>query len=743
MARRRAPATPEETITSPRVFTRDKGMRLWQELARSLRGSRTRMADAEDVELGRVKVVPPKHLTKNDANIKYLVPALPQRKSLVLNATNMVAENPAKINRQRPPKGGPTTEARAEETETALNALLDELFPHDEASGRVVQHGTFYMVAMLAEDVWDAGPGYSDFLTEAEWKNLPKKEQATYRKAPAPDDARDTYSRPQAQYWRDRDGRGIEDAEYGRRDPKQTRKAFEDALRDYRAQHPPFDIRCYSAFDCVHAEDARGLQVLVVRQLMTESEIIEGGYRGDWLKTQDGRDRLLCPTGFDRRLWGKGAHVYVYQFFLWIDSDPHYAVMIGGQETDRVTDDGDRVEAIVNLRDRWGFSRLPCGVYLGPHLQTDNPDDRPVPFMGPIGDMLVAFEGSLGAKNITAWRRGVSKYTTTPEAHVPVAAYFDATSSTLKQIDLDEDADIVTTYGPIGHLAPQEHSSDSRYVDQLYLSLIQDATPSSAASGGGDGAESGRQVALLHTYAQSANGQSREGLRKARQDAASFLLEWACCYMRVNEIPEIPIYANVEVEPQEGNDAEAKKTVLVRLREDWIGANYKVTAEYLPAPNPVLIEQEVSLYEKGVGSFEDVQRARGKTNPLRERIKSVNDLYWRSERGQMELAAIDARQRGDVERAKAYEAWLAKQAAPLAVGPDGKPIEYGPSAALDDMFQQPPQGGGGPTTAQAQLAGTIGAGRGAETQDMAATMGAPAGAGMASPNGAAPGMGMG
>jgi hypothetical protein len=227
-----------------------------------------------------------------------------------------------------------------------------------------------------------------------------------------------------------------------------------------------------------------------------------------------------------------------------------------------------------------------------------------------------------------------------------------------------------------------------------------------------------------------------EGLRQAVEDSASFLLEWACCFMRTKEITEIPIYANVEVEPQEGEASGGSQAVVVRLREDWVGRNYKATAKYLPPPNPVLIDQEVSLYEKGVGSFEDVQTARGKTNPLRERIKAINDAHWRSEQGLAELAAIDARARGDIERAKQMEALIAQKAVPLTIGPDGKPTQVGPSSAMDEQFQG---GSGGPTSAQAARAGVIGAGRGPEMQDLAAAAAAPNGAGGAP----APGMRMG
>jgi len=361
-----------------------------------------------------------------------------------------------------------------------------------------------------------------------------------------------------------------------------------------------------------------------------------------------------------------------------------------------------------------------------------------VPFMTPIGDAIVALEGLLGSVNITAWRRGTSKIGVVPAENVPPAAYLDADDQ-LKAVDIDPEADVVTLYGPVQSIAPIEHSGDTRWVVEQLGASVADATPSSAAFGG-EGSNSGHEAALLHTYAMSAQSMTREGLRQAYQDAAEMLLEWACCFMRTKDLDEIPYYADVDADPQDGTASSNQQTIMVRLKEAWIGQNYKVTAKYPPAPNPIVIQQVAQLAQMGFATFDDVQEARGKTNSIRERVRIINDKYWLSERGQAELSAIDARRRGDVEQAQQIEAMLAGHAAPLAIGPDGKPTQVGPSAAQDPMFGPPgaaggPGGPGGPTAAQSALAGTVGAGRAAMNQDLLATAGAPAPAGVLPPNG--------
>ena len=101
----------------PGNFTQAAAVEFWRTASKRLAGSRTRIAEAEDVTLGRVQLVPPKHLTAQSPEIGRLVPRLAQRRSLVLNMTNTVAETRPVIERKRPPKGGATTEARAEEIE--------------------------------------------------------------------------------------------------------------------------------------------------------------------------------------------------------------------------------------------------------------------------------------------------------------------------------------------------------------------------------------------------------------------------------------------------------------------------------------------------------------------------------------------------------------------------------------------------------------------------------------------------
>ena len=745
---RRNPTSDGTEPIVPGNFTQAAAIELWRSASRRLAGSRARIIDAEDVTLGRIQLAPPKHLTQQNPDIDRLIPRLAQRRSLVLNMTNTVAETRPVIERKRPPKGGATTEARSEETETALNALLIDLFPWDQAAGKSVQQAEYAIVTLLAQDLWDSRPNYTDVLTAEQWAKLPKAEQKTYRAAEKDDsgsDSETSYSRPKKVYWRDESGRGIEDDAYSRRNAQKTRQSYEDVLQDHLAQHAPFSMRCYSAADCAPVFDANGLYSLCVRQLMEPEDLLSRGYRWDGLvESEDGSSpRVLIPHGVDATIWGSGGKVYLYQFYLWLPNDaqngrmdPNVAYLVGGQQT-YVIEDDEQVPAITNLRETWGFSRLPCGYYYGAHLATDDPNDKGVPYMTPIGDAIVALEGLVGAVNITAWRRGTSKIGVVPAENVPPAAYLDSDDQ-LKAVDIDPEADVVTLYGPVQSIAPIEHSGDTRWVVEQLASSVADATPSSAAFGG-EGSNSGHEAALLHTYAMSAQSMTREGLRMAYQDAAEMLLEWACCFMRTKDLDEVPYYADVEADPQDGTASNNQQTIMVRLKEAWIGQNYKVTAKYPPAPNPVVIQQVAQLAQMGYASFDDIMEARGKTNSIRERVRIINDKYWMSDRGQAELSAIDARRRGDIQQAQQIEATLAGHAAPLAIGPDGKPTQVGPSAAQDPMFGPPgaaQQGGpGGPTAAQSALGGTVGAGRAAMNQDMLATAGAPAPAGVLPPNG--------
>lgn len=719
-------------IVDVQSFTAAQGVQLWKETSKLVASGRDRMRECEEITLGRLKLVPAKHLKRTNQDVDRLVPTLPQRKTLVLNMTNTFASNRATVTRQRPPRGGSTSDMRAEETETALNTLLLDLFPHTRCAGLAVQQANYLVVTLLAEDLWDACPEYEEEIDEIALESLKATDKKTYRK-----DGDGKYRRPKQEYWRDNEDRGIESDEYGRRSPQKTKAAYDEAREDFLASHPPFSIRVYNAFDFAPIRDAEGLKGAVVRQLMEPSQLLRKGYQSKHLE-EAAEGKVLIPVGVDSEIWGTNGKVYLYHFYQWIDGDPCVSYLIGGQETYQLGADGESLEpATINLREKWGFTRLPISDCYGLYLETASLGDRPVPLMDPLGPALVAMEGALGAANILAWRAGNSKYTVQPAPNVPTSAYIERDSGNLKQIDTNQDGDMITVYGPVGTLAPLERSAQSLQVAEMYGNAVREAAPSGAAFGG-DGSSSGREASLLRNYMQSANDMIPEGLRLATEEAASYLLEWACCFMRTKDIPVIPIYTSEEADPKDGDDSQDERTVVVRLNEKWIGKNYKVKAEIPPIPNPIMIQQEVSLADGGYGSFEDVQKARGKKNVMRERVKILNDLHWKSERGQAELAAIDAKQRGDMEKARSYKAFLAKQAVALEMDPHGQVVSYGPSAALDPMFSGAKSTGGGPTSAQAALAGTIGAGRGAEMGDLAAVAGQ---GGIGTPTNAAPGMG--
>src|SRR5215475_6966656 len=111
------------TVITQDGFSDVQGLELWRQASRRLEGSRNRMLEAQDISLGNIQLKPPKHLTKHDKSLAWLIPLLPLRKQLVLNMTNTIRSDWPIISRQRPPKGGTTAEQRSQETATALNAL--------------------------------------------------------------------------------------------------------------------------------------------------------------------------------------------------------------------------------------------------------------------------------------------------------------------------------------------------------------------------------------------------------------------------------------------------------------------------------------------------------------------------------------------------------------------------------------------------------------------------------------------
>ena len=324
-------------------------------------------------------------------------------------------------------------------------------------------------------DLWDSRPTYTDILTAEQWAKLPKAEQKTYRAAEKDDggkeydgESKTEYSRPKKVYWRDESGRGIEDDNYSRRNAQKTRASYEDVLADHLAQHAPFAMRCYAAADCAPVFDADGLYALCVRQLMEPDDLLSRGYRWDGLLEDQasGQTKVLIPHGADAAIWGDGGKVYLYQFYP-LAGEPGTserthgpARRVPGRRPGQtyLLEEDEQVPAITNLRETWGFSRLPCGYYYGAHLQTDDRDDMGVPYADPDRRRHRRLRGPTGRRQSTSRprrRKDQGKIGVVPAENVPVAAYLVDSEDQLKPLDIDQDSDVVTLYGP-----DPEHRAD-------------------------------------------------------------------------------------------------------------------------------------------------------------------------------------------------------------------------------------------------------------------------------------------
>lgn len=431
---RSSTASPAAAPLTEEGFDHQVGLRLWRDAMARVQGSRDRILECEDFVMGDLSLEPAGALAR-DPNWESLVYTSPQRKELLINMINALAEVEP-IFEKTAPNDNKTTVERNEQTEACLEALRKELIDWPQMIGRGTAQAEYATITMLHENHWEALPEFEDLpLSPSEWAKLTRSEKSTYR--PRGSGSSTVYVRPRRTYWRDGEGRPAEHPEYsGRRSGRKTKAAWQRDIEDAMAAKPPFLVRIISPLDCApvfttQIDGKRRLAALMVRTLMEEDALLEMNF--NWNRSgKDGRP-LMIPRGFSRtNAVGSNGKLWFYEFYVRIKGDPCVAYMVGGQETWREYADGATEPAIINLKREWGFTRLPITYPYGLNLPFDDPDDRGVPYMEPVKSALMGFEALITSMQYTAYRRGTSKIAIRPDPQVPAAAYLTPAGDALK-----------------------------------------------------------------------------------------------------------------------------------------------------------------------------------------------------------------------------------------------------------------------------------------------------------------------
>jgi hypothetical protein len=86
---------------------------------------------------------------------------------------------------------------------------------------------------------------------------------------------------------------------------------------------------------------------------------------------------------------------------------------------------------------------------------------------------------------------------------------------------------------------------------------------------------------------------------------------------------------------------------LIEFKRDWLNGSFEVSAFYPSEANPVEVSLAEQAWVNGSGTWEDLQKAKGKNDSESERLKVAEDDFWKSDYGKALLNLTVAQKRRD------------------------------------------------------------------------------------------------
>lgn len=668
--------------------------------------SRLKILTCQNVSRGLTKYdVPLDWFTdqkEKDELSQWLTHVMPERINLPLNLTNTMSKIDPKLTRT-PLGSTETAKTDADDFEAWANSDAKNGIPRDAIRGRLIQDGEVGLIVQ---------PRMSGFETTPEYMESYEKNGTTLK-------------RGKKVYDRDEDDKPPESKEYKGRNEGKSRKAWEE----HRARHlaEPENsssiTRLIPALDCapimVRGTGARAWEcrALVVRSLLDEEELIEQGYEWEGMG-----NRLLIPREFGvNNPYGQGGQIYLYEVWAMMKKMvggrpkmvPTVTYCVGGTETIK-HDNGHDKAPTIDFHEKYGLDKPLWHYVYGLHLEED-PAYRGIPFLWPLVPTMLNHEGLMTAIQAAERDNAFAGHVTVPDEKMPKESWLQGTMNNVKLriFRKPKPGTIAVQVGPVEPFKKQSVGEGAyRTLDLLRQTLIMN-TPDDAQYGGGQGgSQSGHQLVVGHELLTTAKRQIRQGEGDALEWAEGRRVMIACA---LKERDNLDSYVFLEDEETMPDGKTNKITAAVPLNERWVSGNYKLTAEFPQEGALADISLAMDLSDRGYGTDEDVDKARGIDNTILQRVKRANYQWIKSPEGAMELQARAAQYRGDAAKQKL-----------LALINAGRSTQNGiPSVALEDGGSAPagaapgtPPVPGGPTNVgnpvessmNAAIAGAVGQG---------------------------------
>ena len=535
----------------------------------------------------------------------------------------------------------------AEECENYFEEWRKENVPHPTFIEKGAEDGEYGVVVLPTAADMEGCPDFYDRLDALAWEALDDEQKAEYQ--PDDGDARGRYVRmrdgkkaPNPAYDRDKSGKPRQpDQQDFERDDDKSREAHEQAVQRYLLQQEQggVTVRVIPALDCapfLTRGTKRGrwkLHALIERTLYYPEELIEQGYGWDGMG-----DRLLVPQGFDAaRNTGQQGMFYIYTLYL-VHTDqktrkrhPVIIYSVGGKPTyfskpgkgQRNLDGG---AAMIDLYEQYGLEGPFWSYHGGMHTSDDDAEYYYEPYLWPFAETILAIEGMSTSLNAATAVSAFTGYFHRPDAALVGAegvdpeALIDADTGELRKPRMPDAGEIETVTGEVFPATPASVGADAWRVVQSELQSLRDNTMLERPSGGG---ASGHAQVVAETLAQTAKRHIREDALEATRFCGEAAMKIFAALSRTYGV-DWPIQTT-QKRPV-GSELRTSTKILT-FKRDWVGdGEYKLTATYPEEGNLAAVEQEASLAERGFGSFEDVQKARGKSDAESEWAKV---LKWK------------------------------------------------------------------------------------------------------------------
>lgn len=613
-----------------------------------------------------------------------------------------------------------------------LNELKKRLFPFKATSGKGVEDGEYSFVVVPDAATLDGHPLYCDTITAARYKMLKpaeKKQYKPYGTAKEPrryvkldgtwSDGKDKEAR-NPEFDRDEHGRRRDDRYYtapkdGRkpepfkRDEDRSAAAFDEAQRRYRAAHLPIAAMVLPALDVapilVRSKDDTEwtLVSMVTRTRLKREEAIKQGYTWKGMG-----DRLLVPQGRDGKSGQPGMLDLLQMYTVEPDEDgvDHPLILsciVGIDGQTRGEDASQSNVHVIDLYEEWGITEPLWDYCGGMSTSDDDPAFAYEPWLWPFVNRILKIEGLETVTDMGMWENANTGYLQLPDPQHSDDVLLEqhGETSMLRVTKIPDPGEVAIATGPVQPFAEQRVNPDFRYREQALRESLREQTAQDAQNQDADA--SGHKLVVAHTLSVVAKDDIRSGVLRAARlfGRASLLILDALCKKGI----DWPIETT---EDRPIGDKTVGKGSLIEFKRDWLGGSFEVSAFYPSEANPV----EVSLAEQSwmneSGTWEDLQKAKGKNDAESERLKVAEDSFWKSDYGKALLATQVAQFRNDK---KAEE--IAKLQADKALAALGVPgMESGVPMGLlgggpGQQAAPQPQATGVPGASANQLVGSI------------------------------------